>query len=58
MFDLTYQFDPEKVCLCPICDQPMFVYEAVTTLVVEDCQCMAHNCCAVNFNEEEDDEDC
>lgn len=57
MFDLTYQFDPDRVCLCPICDQPMFTYEAVTTIVVDDCQCMAHNFCAINFNEEEDDED-
>lgn len=56
MFDMTYQVNPEKVALCPLCDQPMMRYEKVTTMVVHDTQCMVHYSCVINLDEEDEDE--
>lgn len=52
MFDMTYQVNPEKVSLCPLCDQPMMTYDKVTVMVVDDTQCMVHHYCVDNFDEE------
>lgn len=57
MFDMTYQVDPEKVSLCPLCDQPMMTYEKVTTMVVDDTQCMVHYDCVNDFDEEDFDDE-
>ncbi len=57
MFDFSYQIDPERIALCPLCDQPMCEWENTTTLAAEGYKCMAHIDCARNFDEDFDEDE-
>lgn len=50
-------FDPERISLCPMCDQPMFSYEESSVIISDDCKCLAHTDCVRQYIEENDCED-
>jgi alkyl hydroperoxide reductase subunit AhpF len=47
-------FDPERINLCPMCDQPIFSYEESSVIISGDCKCLAHTDCVRQHIEEND----
>lgn len=49
-------FDPERICLCPMCDMPIFDYDESSVIVSDDCKCLAHSDCVRQYLAENEED--
>ena len=46
MLQLDGYIEPESISLCPICDNPIFIYEFSSVIAAGGSKCLAHSDCA------------